>query len=246
METKDDGKKSYQGVNIKAFETALDVASRAKNDLIEIVKSSISERLEDGESKMHSLSALILNTEGWITKEDDEFLDEEINSVCELLQEPLGRAGLAATLNEVLEQWHSMVTYAVTYLNVVTFHYRKVWKLLFSSSRSREWKDILLMVELLFCLPISNAKVERFFSLLNRVKTDGRASLGEARLNSLLRICTEGPEIENFDASNALQLWANDVVRRPNQRVRENYKKRMGKEKPQTLIDIPLDANSKI
>ena len=138
--------------------------------------------------------------------------------------------GLVATLNEVLEQWHSMVTYAVTYLNVVTFHYRKVWKLLFSSSRSREWKDILLMVELLFCLPISNAKVERFFSLLNRVKTDGRASLGEARLNSLLRICTEGPKIENFDASNALQLWANDVVRRPNQRVRENYKKRMGKE----------------
>ena len=43
------GKKSYQGVNIKAFETALDVASRAKNDLIESVKSSISERLEDGD-----------------------------------------------------------------------------------------------------------------------------------------------------------------------------------------------------
>ena len=45
--------------------------------------------------------------------------------------------------------------------------------------RAKEWKDILLIVELLFCWPISNTAVERVFSLLNRVKTDGHASLGD-------------------------------------------------------------------
>ena len=33
------------------------------------------------------------------------------------------------------------------------------------------------LVELIFSIPISNAKVERLFSLMNRVKTDSRAAL---------------------------------------------------------------------
>ena len=36
-------------------------------------------------------------------------------------------------------------------------------------------------------------------TVLNRVKTDGRASLGDTRLNSLLRICMEGSECADFD-----------------------------------------------
>ena len=92
------------------------------------------------------------------------------------------------------------------------------------------WKDVLLLVELLFCLPISNAIVEHFLSLQNRVKTDGRASLGEKRLNSLLRICTEGPECEHFDATKAMNMWANNVIRRLTQNVRKTYTPRPVKE----------------
>ena len=78
----------------------------------------------------------------------------------------------------VLEQWHSLLFYTKRYLNPSATPYLRVWRRLFDSARNNEWNLILLLVELLFCIPISNAKVERLFSLMKRVKMDSRASLG--------------------------------------------------------------------
>ena len=69
-----------------------------------------------------------------------------------------------------------------------------------------EWSAILALIELLFVLPVSNAKVEAFFSLMKCVKTDARASLKEDRLNSLLRIVTEGPPTNEFIPTTAIDL----------------------------------------
>ena len=93
-----------------------------------------------------------------------------------------------------------------------------MWKLIFASCRAKEWKDILL----------ANFQHSSGtgFSLLKRVKTDGRASLGDTRLNSLLRICMEGPECADLDAIKALNVLASSVLRPPNQRARETYKPR--------------------
>ena len=97
----------------------------------------------------------------------------------------------------------------------------------------------MLLVELLFVLPVSNAHVERLFSLMNRIKTDGRASLSKDRLSSLIRICMEGPLPEDFDPMSPIKLLANDVqARRPNQKLRKEYKQRALKERPKTLIDL--------
>ena len=113
----------------------------------------------------------------------------------------------------------------------------------FTCSNSQNWKDFLLLVESLFCLSLSNAKVEKFFSLMSRVKTDCRASLGELRLNSLLRICTEGPDHENFNAATSMKIWSEDVVRRPNQNPGGKYKDRAKKQTFQTLIDLESDED---
>lgn len=96
---------------------------------------------------------------------------------------------------------------------------------------------VLLLVELLFSIPISNAKVERLFSLMNRVKTDSRASLGENILNNLIRIRMEGPPLEEFDPTPAIQLWAMSATRRPNQRERRHYKPRESSKRQKVLID---------
>ena len=130
--------------------------------------------------------------------------------------------GYSASSSEISEQWRSLTEYVTTYLNVMKFKYRRVWKLIFASSRAKEWKDILL--EILFCLPISNAAVERFFSLLNNAKTEGLASLGDTRLNSLLCIYMEGPDCADFDETKALNVWARSVLRHPNQCARKIYK----------------------
>ena len=73
---------------------------------------------------------------------------------------------------------------------------------------------------------------------MNRVKTDSRASLGEKRLNSLIRIVIEGPSLENFDVMAAMNLWANDCIRRPNQSPQTTYKPRDKKDRAVTLMDI--------
>ena len=75
---------------------------------------------------------------------------------------------------------------------------------------------VLLLVELLLSIPISNAKVERMFSLMNRVRTDFRASLSQNTLNNLIRIQMEGPPLEEFNITPAIQLWAMGATRRLN------------------------------
>ena len=85
-------------------------------------------------------------------------------------------------------------------------------------------QQLLLLVELLFCFPVSNAKVERLFSLMNRVKTDCRSSLKEQCLNSLIRIGMEGPSCEEFDPTVSIETWAysSQTTRRPHQSLGKN------------------------
>ena len=45
----------------------------------------------------------------------------------------------------------------------------------------------------------TNAKLERVFSRMNRVKTDRPSSLTRDRLNVLLRICEDGSSYEEFN-----------------------------------------------
>ena len=109
------------------------------------------------------------------------------------------------------------------YLNVDKSSYKKLWYKLFNPSRETQWSSILLIAELLYCLPISNAVVERLFSLMKRIKTEGRSSLGKVRLSQLLGICLHGPSVEYFEPTRAVELWVTETNRRPNQRKRKPY-----------------------
>ena len=63
--------------------------------------------------------------------------------------------------------------------------------------------------------------------MLKRIKRDTRAALGVNRVENLMRISQEGPPPQCFDATNAMKLWADHVVRRLAQIKRHrNYKKR--------------------
>ena len=57
-------------------------------------------------------------------------------------------------------------------------------------------------------IPIHTADVERTFSQLNLIKTCTRNRLQEKSLDSLLRISIEGPPVEEFPASEAVELWS--------------------------------------
>ena len=69
---------------------------------------------------------------------------------------------------------------------------------------------------LIFSLPLSNGQVERCFSRLKIVKTNRRSCLGKDRLENLIRIQLEGPPLQHWDASRAVELWWTDKSRRIN------------------------------
>ena len=71
-----------------------------------------------------------------------------------------------------------------------------------------------MIPELLLIHPFSNAKVERMFSRMSRVKTDWRSRLTRQNLDALLRIGEEGPTTADFDATQSIDHWFNDRVRR--------------------------------
>lgn len=117
---------------------------------------------------------------------------------------PLENAHVNCSL--VQGEWDDMVDYAKSYLNLTGEDYRVTgWKL-FNSPDPTRWSNILSVVELLFCIPVSNGHLERMFSQLKLIKTDRRSQLGEESMDNLLRK-VETPPLEQWDATGALNLW---------------------------------------
>ena len=216
-----------------------------KDVLVEHVKNAIEQRLEDNaDDERHELATL-LNMAGWVKAKDDvEIFDQEVERIFERYCIPLERACFSGTVGELLDQWHSILEHSLAYLSPERVEYRVVWHQLFNCSRSMEWSAVLALIELLFVLPVSNAKVEAFFSLMKRVKTDARASLKEHPLNSLLRIVTDGPPTNEFVPTTAIDLWVRgcSTAYRPNQSYK-SCKPREKKKIAKTLIDIVLDSS---
>ena len=99
---------------------------------------------------------------------------------------PLEKA--CTSISHIQGEWDDMVDYAKRYFNLVQDTYCTIWWKLFNSVDAGKWSNILTLVELLFSLPMSNGKLERVFSLMKNIKTIKRTSLGEDRLDQLLRI----------------------------------------------------------
>ena len=234
----DEGEFKYQDVVLKNFLNGKESAQRRKNEWTSLVSKAIENRLEPGNSEISKYSSEIINTEGWFrSTEDPDFLDNELEELYNHFEIPLKNAGFDGNITEMTEQWHDLVSYAIKYFDIQKTDYRVIWRKIFDSSRNNGWKLVLLLVKLLFTLPISNAKVERLFSLMNRVKTDTRNSLSQSRLSGLLRICMEGPSLKEFDPVAAMKLW-NEKARRPDQPKRKAYKPRAQKAHPGTLIEL--------
>ena len=70
------------------------------------------------------------------------------------------------------------------------------------------------LIELLFCLPMSNDHVECVFSTLKLIKSVYHNCLNEEHLDDVVHIMVEGPLLSQSDSSGAIQLWWKDKRRR--------------------------------
>ena len=129
-------------------------------------------------------------------------------------------------LTSILDEIEDIVDYARTYLRIGCNRYKKVWYQLCLSPDAVNWTNILLVSNLLFSLPFSIAKVERFFSTLKIIMNERRTNLSCSTLNNLLEVNTEGPTLSNFSADSAVDLWWSDSARRVNQKPWKEYRRR--------------------
>ena len=82
-----------------------------------------------------------------------------------------------------------------------------MWCKLFNCPDSSKWKNILALIELLFCLPMANDRIERAFSVMKAIKTDHRNCFGEDHFDDLMHITIDGPPLSQWNASQAVPLW---------------------------------------
>ena len=69
-----------------------------------------------------------------------------------------------------------------------------------------DYQDVLHLVEILLVLPISSAQCERMFSTQNRIKSAKHSCLETETIEDLIRISSEGPPVNEFDPSCAVEL----------------------------------------
>jgi len=107
--------------------------------------------------------------------------------------------------------------------------YLDIWRNVFNDETIKsECKNVLHVFEIMLITPFTNAKVERIFSKMNRIKTDTRNRLSRSRLDVCLRVGEEGKSVENFDPNPVIGIWFADRVRRLNsgphkyKRVKDN------------------------
>ena len=95
--------------------------------------------------------------------------------------------------------------------------YLDIWEIVFTNATIiKERRNVLDIFELFLICPFTNAKLERMFSSMNRVKTDWRSSLSRDQLDVLLHLGEDGPSLEEFNPDASIDRWYTDKVRRLN------------------------------
>ena len=107
-----------------------------------------------------------------------------------------------------------------------------------NSELKSERKNVLHLSEILFVMPFTNAKLERMFSRMLRVKSDWCNQLTRDHLGSLLRINEEGESLKIFNPEPAINLWFNDIVRRLRASSHRNSTMKRQKCRDTEFVDI--------
>ena len=114
----------------------------------------------------------------------------------------------------------------------------------FKPRKCKAWSDVLTLVELLFMIVVANAKLERMSLKLTHIKTNCWSRLTEIRLDSLLKIAEDGP---NLEIMTLVLQWAKDKIWWTNQAERSTYKQwLLNKSKMASLSDSDLLNSGKI
>lgn len=163
------------------------------------------------ETELLTDAVTLLATNGWEQSQSTSFGYVVLDAICQRFQIPLSNAYVDCSVVQV--ERDDMVDYGRRYLNLVQEDYWIIWWKIFNAVAAKQWSNVLAIIELLFCLPLSYGHLERVFSQLKLIRSDRRTCFGEDTLDHPIRINVEAPSLPLFewDASGALDLWLKEV-----------------------------------
>ena len=211
----EDGEHKYQGIKLLNFDASNERIKNSYSEIIDSLTSAMSNRFENLQSHPVFKNIHILDCSRW-PKDDanlSEFGESQIKELSAHFSALLQDNG--CDLDKILPEW-DLLKLEISQLmsGMCTVKYLDVWEQLFTSQFKKLYGNALHVIELLLITPTTNAKLERMFSRMNRVKNDWRNRLSRERLENNLRIGEDGPLSKDFDPEAAIERWYNQKVRR--------------------------------
>ncbi|XP_066915547.1 zinc finger protein 862-like [Clytia hemisphaerica] len=239
-EVADDG--NYPGVKISNFTVHQKSISESFEEIITKLAITMENRFSNMmASPVFENLVTILDVSLW-PEEDKGLLDYGDESVNALVDHFRSLIEKKCNVSQISSEWDRLKLSLSPKLKAGEKDYLKVWKEVFSNKGLQdECKNVLHIIEILLITPFTNAKIERVFSRMNRLKTDSRNRLGQARLETQMRVGEEGVSIDEFEPDLYINKWFQEKVRRINGAKPRDYpsKRRSVKSKSgYSVIDI--------
>eukprot|EP00057_Strongylocentrotus_purpuratus_P017029 XP_011671503.1 PREDICTED: zinc finger protein 862-like [Strongylocentrotus purpuratus] len=197
-----DGKAEVEYKNVRLINVRSDVFTAFQNSrkiYVKKIRECVDARFSDFNSQLFQ-AFKVLDTNAWPRDKPslDQFGHKELNTVFEhfkgLLQE--------VQPESIQMEWNSFKSYWNS--SLMDLQSSDVWRAFVKVSTSK-YPNLGLLIRVLLTFPISNAKVERGFSTMRRIKTDWRCRLNARTLDHLMRISIEGPSSTDFNPQCAVK-----------------------------------------
>ena len=229
----------YQDIKLKDFESSKAALEKSFVDMVRKICSAVESRFEDlRRNPIYENLIPILDIETWPDDADILFTYGEscINEIVEALE--LLLISSQCNVKNIPNQWSSLKQRVIEMKKgyATKLNYLDVWQKLLVNESVKS--GILLVIELLLITPFTNAKLERMFSRMNRVKTDFHNRLSRERLENGLRISKEGCDIADYNPDHAIKKWYEGNVRRISSAKPHKYPNKRQRTEGATINDI--------
>ena len=222
----EDGKFIYQEIELKFFAIHRQSVQESYHEIITSLSSSMEGRFEDIiASPVFKPLVPILDVSKWPSDDENLFsyCDDKIVNLREHFKLLLIQND--CNIEDIPGEWDTLKQFVSPMVaGLVNVDYLEIWsKIITNSDVKKSCANVLHLIELLLITPFTNAKLERVFSRMNRIKTDSRNRLGQERLEIQLRVGEEGVDITLFNPDPYIQKWYSEKVRRFSGAKPRNY-----------------------
>ena len=196
------GVAEFRGVSLSAVqENVLHAFNNKRIEYVDRISSCLHNRFDDLQSSSVMQGVRILDVSSWPSGDSlTTYCDEEVAALIEhfrpLLENDVSLTSIASEWTALKEYWAATATLEGT----------KIWPLLLRCHRA-QFSNLARLIEILLLLPVSNAKVERGFGTMRRIKTDWRSRLSEHTMDSLMRISVDGPPVHESCAATPVKRF---------------------------------------